>query len=166
MKLSQVESPDLIVTDTLPGRSRTHLAGLLIVAAVLAVAACGGDSTTGGNGTTTQISANAVEFSFSPDSWVVAAGVEVTLRLQNDDSLLHTWVVLASPIELEGELSEDPPGNGDPRGRDGGLSSASSGYLPGDLLDSRTFLRRHGRSPDCYRRIEAGSPTWDLTSPA
>ncbi|MEE9298804.1 MAG: plastocyanin/azurin family copper-binding protein [Acidimicrobiia bacterium] len=87
-----------------------RLAGLAVAAALL-VTACGGggDSTddAGSEGTTTEITADAVEFSFGPDAWVVVAGGDVVLQFQNEGSELHTWVVLSSSIESEGELTEE-----------------------------------------------------------
>ncbi len=87
-----------------------RLAGLAVAVALL-VTACGGggDSTddAGSEGTTTEITADAVEFSFGPDAWVVVAGGDVMLQFQNEGLELHTWVLLSSPIESEGELSED-----------------------------------------------------------
>ena len=87
-----------------------RLAGLVIGAALLG-AACGGGGDSADDAdegaTTTEITASAVEFSFSPDSWTVGAGGDVVLQLQNNGFELHTWIVLSSPIESEGEFSQD-----------------------------------------------------------
>ncbi len=84
-------------------------ASLLMAAALLAAACGGGDSSDdgGGGGTTSDISAAAEEFLFSPDAWMAGAGSEVTLEFENQGALLHTWVILSSPIESESEFSED-----------------------------------------------------------
>ncbi len=90
-------------------KSTVRYASFLMATALVA-AACGGDDSSddgGAGGATGEISAVAVEFSFSPDAWMAGAGSEVTLQFENQGSELHTWVIVNSPIESESEFSED-----------------------------------------------------------
>lgn len=84
---------------------------VFVVAAALLGTACGGGGDSGDDasleGPTNEITAAAVEFSFGPDSWEVVAGSDVTLQFQNEGSVLHTWMVLGSPIKSESEFSDD-----------------------------------------------------------
>ncbi len=76
-------------------------ARLLLLTAITAllVAACGsgGDS----------ISADAEEFAFSPTSWTITEGAEVTLTLTNNGTEEHEWVILSEEITAEDQFTED-----------------------------------------------------------
>ena len=90
--------------------------GFLMAAAVLA-AACGGsgssdtvaapEATIATPPPTSDITATAEDFLFTPDAWTAGAGSEVTFQFENQGSVTHTWIILSSPIESESELSED-----------------------------------------------------------
>jgi uncharacterized cupredoxin-like copper-binding protein len=77
---------------------RTRLLISMAVTALL-IAACGG----GGD----SISADAQEFEFSPTSWTVDEGAEVTLTLTNNGTEEHEWVILSEEITSEDQFSED-----------------------------------------------------------
>ncbi len=60
---------------------------LLLVVVGVALAGCGGPKTA-------QIQVTMTEFAFSPTTWTVPAGAEVTLDMTNSGGLEHEWVVM------------------------------------------------------------------------
>ncbi len=69
---------------------------LLIVVAMLAtlvLAACAGS---GGGGATLDVTLN--EFSFTPNSWTVNAGQQVTVNLKNSGTVTHDFTIMKTPI--------------------------------------------------------------------
>lgn len=64
----------------------------------MVTAACdsGGDASTSLDVTTT-------DFQFSPSSWTVPAGEEITIEITNDGSVLHEWVLLQPGVNIETE---------------------------------------------------------------
>lgn len=70
--------------------SKRTLVVLLAATAVL-VAGCGPQSTS--------ISSTMTDFEFTPEQWQVEAGGEVVLRLSNDASVEHDWVLM--PMDYE-----------------------------------------------------------------
>ena len=82
-----------------------HLKRLTLGVLVLAmVAAACGDDDGGGDGAA--IAATTTDYAFTPASWSVAAGEEVTLTLTNAADQTHEWVILSAPITLEAEFTE------------------------------------------------------------
>ena len=74
----------------------------LAVLAVL-VLACGDDDAASSG----EIAAVTQDFSFSPTTWTVAAGEEVTLTVTNSASQSHEWVLMSAPITSEAEFTEE-----------------------------------------------------------
>jgi uncharacterized cupredoxin-like copper-binding protein len=74
--------------------------GAVVVVAVVALGlvACGGD-----DGAATEISADMSEFAFDPESWVIAAGEEITIDLRNNGSIEHEWVLLRPGVSITSE---------------------------------------------------------------
>jgi len=70
-----------------------------LVAFLLAVlvAACSSD------GASTEISAEMTDFQFSPTSWTVPAGEEITIELTNNGSVGHEFVILQPGVTIAGE---------------------------------------------------------------
>ncbi len=70
---------------------------LIVVAmlATLALAACAG-SGSGGGGATLDVTLN--EFSFTPNTWTVSAGQQVTVTLKNSGTVTHDWTIMKTPI--------------------------------------------------------------------
>ena len=69
---------------------------LLIVVAMLAtlvLAACSGS---GSGGSTLSVTLN--EFSFTPNSWTVNAGQQVTINLKNSGTVTHDFTIMKTPI--------------------------------------------------------------------
>ncbi len=72
--------------------------GLGTVAALaLVIGACGGDAAA------TALEVTARDFQFSPSSWTVPAGEEISIVITNDGSVLHEWVLLQSGVTIESE---------------------------------------------------------------
>ncbi len=69
---------------------------LIVVAmlATLALAACAGSG--GGGGATLDVTLN--EFSFTPNSWTVNAGQQVTVNLKNAGTVTHDFTIMKTPI--------------------------------------------------------------------
>jgi plastocyanin len=76
-----------------------------LIAVVLLVGACGDDSTAVDDNQ--QIAATARSFAYTPASWTVAAGTDVTLTLTNTSDTDHEWVILKTPVSTEDEFTED-----------------------------------------------------------
>ena len=81
-----------------------RLVTLIGLVAIL-TAACGDDDAGTSDGTT--LAATAVNFSFTPDLWTVAAGEEVTLTLTNAADQRHEWVIMRAPITSEDEFTQE-----------------------------------------------------------
>jgi len=62
----------------------------------LLLTACGG-------GASTEISAELEDFQFTPDSWTVPAGEEITIELTNNGSVIHEFVILQSGVTISDE---------------------------------------------------------------
>jgi uncharacterized cupredoxin-like copper-binding protein len=70
--------------------------GLIVaVPLMLLLSACGGASTS--------IKAELSDFQFSPTTWKVAAGEEITIELTNDGSVDHEWVILQPGVNIDSE---------------------------------------------------------------
>lgn len=98
-------------------------AALLLVLLAFVVAACGtaaddtttsasaGQTTTSSAGgeASTELSTSIVEYQFTPDTWTVPAGEEVTITITNDGDLKHEWVLLQEGVNItsEADLPED-----------------------------------------------------------
>ena len=69
---------------------------LIVVAmlATLALAACSGSGS--GGGATMDVTMN--EFSFTPNSWTVSAGQQVTINLKNAGTVTHDLTIMKTPI--------------------------------------------------------------------
>ena len=65
---------------------------ILVIPVLLLGIACGG----AGAGGTARIDAAVREFEFSPKSWSVPAGAEVTLSLTNEGTMAHTFALIKS----------------------------------------------------------------------
>ncbi len=70
---------------------------LLILVAMLAtlvLAACAGSG--GGGGATLDVTLN--EFSFTPNTWTVNAGQQVTINIKNTGTVTHDFTIMKTPI--------------------------------------------------------------------
>jgi plastocyanin len=78
-----------------------------LVALVLVIGACGDDDESTGNGDNQQIATSARSFAFTPASWTVASGQDVTLTMTNTSDTEHEWVIMNAPIASEDEFTEE-----------------------------------------------------------
>ena len=67
-----------------------------LAAIAITAAACDG-------GASTSLQATTSDFQFSPDSWTVPAGEEITIDISNEGSVLHEWVLMRPGVEIESE---------------------------------------------------------------
>lgn len=75
---------------------------LLMVIASLALASCGGAA-----GPTTSIDVTMTDFQFSPNSFTVPAGEEITLHSTNSGAVIHNFIIMnrgqSAGMEFDGE---------------------------------------------------------------
>lgn len=70
----------------------------LLAALCLMLAACGPS--------TAELSAGMTDFEFTPASWMVPGGAEVTLTLSNNGTVDHNWVLMAQGYTAEAPFDE------------------------------------------------------------
>jgi uncharacterized cupredoxin-like copper-binding protein len=91
-----MKTPDQIYSWSKPVKK-----SIVLVVAILALsfvlAACGGSG--GSSGGTTSIDVKMSDFKFTPDTWTVAAGKEITMNLSNDGTVAHDWTLMLKPVE-------------------------------------------------------------------
>lgn len=80
-----------------------RLSVAIAVALSLVLVACG-DS----GGPSTSISAQMADFEFTPTSWAVLAGQQITINLSNTGAVEHEWVLLRPGVRIARE--SDLPG--------------------------------------------------------
>jgi uncharacterized cupredoxin-like copper-binding protein len=80
-------------------RSRTLvLAG--IIPFLLLGSACGSDDD---GSSSTELEATFTDFAFTPESWTAPAGEDVTIKLTNDGSVAHEFVILQPGVTISSE---------------------------------------------------------------
>ncbi len=67
---------------------------VVVMAASLLLSACGGSGSAG----STSITSTMTDFKFDPTTWTVPAGKEITLKLVNNGSVEHDWVLMSKPV--------------------------------------------------------------------
>ena len=75
---------------------RLLLMSSVMILLTLGLSACVG-SANASNGTVT-LHATMTEFSYTPSTWTVPAGKEVSIVLQNSGTTPHTWTVMSKPV--------------------------------------------------------------------
>ena len=78
-------------------RTKTGLLMLAVVA--LVIAACGG----GSSEPSTELEVTVKEFQFTPNTWTVPAGEQVTITITNDGTVTHEWVLLQEGVAITSE---------------------------------------------------------------
>ena len=74
---------------------RIGLATLAVLSIVMG--ACGGD------GASTDLEVTTTDFEFSPNSWTIPAGEQISIVITNDGSVLHEWVLMQPGVTIETE---------------------------------------------------------------
>lgn len=77
---------------------KTTLIVVLVLALSSILAACSGSGGSS-SGSNTSIDVSMSDFKFTPDTWTVPAGKEITLNLKNDGTVTHDWVLMIKPAE-------------------------------------------------------------------
>lgn len=75
--------------------SKWKIGFIVAIPLTLLLSACGGASTS--------IKAEMQDFEFSPTSWTVVAGEEITVELTNNGSVEHEWVILQPGVTIDSE---------------------------------------------------------------
>ncbi len=106
--------------------------GALTVAVVLIVPACGSDSASSAGSKTIEVSMTDNEF--TPNSFEIAKGEEVTFRFTNDGSIDHEAILgsEAEQADHEAEMMDDGSGGGMDGMDHGGSDSEAITVKPGD----------------------------------
>lgn len=87
-------------------RSTNRVALVSLVLAAFGVVACssGGGETNGGDRPAlTELTTSIVEYQFTPDTWKVPAGEQITITITNDGALKHEWVLLQEGVRIASE---------------------------------------------------------------
>ena len=71
----------------------------VILSVMLLTSACSG----GVEEASTELSATVQEFSFSPSTWTVPAGQEISIAVNNAGTVLHEWVLLQEGVVIASE---------------------------------------------------------------
>lgn len=80
---------------------------MLVLSLSLILAACGG----GGSSASTSIKVDMVEFMFTPDSYTVPAGQEITIELKNSGAIEHEFVIMKFGTEVSQPFDDNDEGN-------------------------------------------------------
>jgi len=77
-----------------------------VVALSLALSACGG-----GGGATTKLDVTMSDFKFSPNSFVVPAGKEITLNIKNEGAVEHEFVIMKAGTDIGEHFGDEDEAN-------------------------------------------------------
>ncbi|NUQ86408.1 MAG: cupredoxin domain-containing protein [Anaerolineales bacterium] len=84
---------------------RLLIGGLLFLALLLS--ACGGN----GNGASTNITLKMTDFSFTPNTFTVPAGKEITVQVSNEGVVEHEFVIMKFGAEVTSPFDDDDEAN-------------------------------------------------------
>ena len=97
-------------------RSRKVSVAVMLVLLSFVVSACGtaaDDTTTSasedqtttsaGSGTSTELTTSVVEMEFTPNTWTVPAGEQVSIIITNDGTVKHEWVLMQEGVTIASE---------------------------------------------------------------
>lgn len=79
----------------------------LVLSLSLFLAACGG----AGSSASTSVKVDMVEFMFTPDTYTVPAGQEITIELKNSGAIEHEFVIMKFGTEVSQPFSDDDEPN-------------------------------------------------------
>lgn len=71
---------------------------LVLVVVGLVATACGG-----GSEASTDLTVTVQEFQFTPNTWTVPAGEQVSIDITNEGTVVHEWVLLQEGVTIDSE---------------------------------------------------------------
>jgi len=74
-----------------------------MLAAVLAIGAVGLSACGNGAEPSTDLAVTTTEFQFSPQTWTVPAGEEISIDITNSGTVVHEWVLLKPGVTISSE---------------------------------------------------------------
>lgn len=80
-------------------RQRTMTALVMLAVVALTTVACSG----GGNESSTELTATVQEFQFTPNTWTVPAGEQISIAITNEGTVTHEWVLLQEGVTITSE---------------------------------------------------------------
>jgi uncharacterized cupredoxin-like copper-binding protein len=80
---------------------RVLVAGMLLMAMALGLAACGGTS-----GPSTSMRVTMTDFAFSPNSFTVPAGQQITVEMTNNGATAHSFVIMQAGHKVETHFAD------------------------------------------------------------
>ena len=80
------------------GPNRRNAVVILIVGTLIAVA-CGGED----RPALTELTVTQSEFQFSPNSWRVPAGEQISIEITNAGTVTHEWVLMQDGVRVDSE---------------------------------------------------------------
>ncbi len=79
---------------------------IVLVVLALALSACGG-----GNKPSTDLKTEFTDFAFTPNSWVIPAGQEITLTVTNAGAVIHEFVIMKLGTTVGDDFGEEDEDN-------------------------------------------------------
>lgn len=61
-----------------------------------------------GDAASTSLEVTASEFQFSPATWTIPSGEEISIDITNDGTVLHEWVLMQPGVTIESEADLPP----------------------------------------------------------
>ena len=85
-------------------RSRTRTALVMLGVMAMTTVACN----SGGTEPSTELTVTVKEFQFTPSTWTVPAGEQISIAITNEGTVTHEWVLLQEGVTItsEAELPE------------------------------------------------------------
>jgi len=78
---------------------KTKIASVMLAVVALTAVACGG----GGNEPSTELTVTVREFQFTPSTWTVPAGEQISIAITNEGTVTHEWVLLQEGVTITSE---------------------------------------------------------------